>query len=80
MRLPALNSGLLLLSAANKAFWCSYERERLPRVQTIHAKGHDQATAEDRERYIYKPTFRPLWRPEVTPGTLICLANTRPVR
>ena len=45
---------------------CSYEQERLPRVeQVIHARGHDLASFEDKERRIYKPTFQPLRRAEL---------------
>ncbi len=40
---------------------CSYEKERPVRVKTIHLKGVDNATYEDRERYLYRPTFKPLW-------------------
>ena len=40
---------------------CSYEQERPVRVKTIHIKGVDNATLADRERYLYKPTFKPLW-------------------
>lgn len=40
---------------------CSYERERPERVRTIHVKGADSASYEERERYLYKPTFKPLW-------------------
>ena len=47
---------------------CSYERERPARVKTIHVKGVDNATAEDRERYLYKPTFKPLWCAQVSPS------------
>ncbi|KAL0049404.1 hypothetical protein WJX82_001334 [Trebouxia sp. C0006] len=39
----------------------SYELERPERVRTIHVKGADSATYEERERYLYKPTFKPLW-------------------
>ncbi|DBA92281.1 TPA: hypothetical protein ACH3X2_003708 [Trebouxia sp. C0005] len=39
----------------------SYERERPERVRTIHVKGSDSASYEERERYLYKPTFKPLW-------------------
>ena len=44
---------------------CSYEQERLPRVKTIHAKGVDSATIEDKEKYLFKPTFKPLWQKQV---------------
>ncbi|DBA89383.1 TPA: hypothetical protein ACH3X2_004745 [Trebouxia sp. C0005] len=40
----------------------SYEHEQLKRVKIIHVKGTDAATPEDRERYIFKPTFKPLWQ------------------
>ncbi|KAL0048045.1 hypothetical protein WJX82_006382 [Trebouxia sp. C0006] len=40
----------------------SYEQERLPRVKTIHVKGVDSATVEDKEKYLFKPTFKPLWQ------------------
>ncbi len=43
---------------------CRYEQEQLTRVKVIHVKGTDSATPEDRERYIFKPTFKPLWRTE----------------
>lgn len=39
-----------------------YERERLPRVRTVYIKGKSAASAEDKEEYLYKPTFKPLWR------------------
>jgi len=44
---------------------CSYEQERLPRVKTIHVKGVDSATVEDKEKYLFKPTFKPLWQDQV---------------
>ena len=40
---------------------CRYEQEQLKRVKVIHVKGTDSATPEDRERYIFKPTFKSLW-------------------
>ncbi|DBA89386.1 TPA: hypothetical protein ACH3X2_004746 [Trebouxia sp. C0005] len=40
----------------------SYEQERLPRVKMIHVKGVDSATVEDKEKYLFKPTFKPLWQ------------------
>ena len=40
----------------------SYEQEQLKRVKIIHVKGTDAATPEERERYIFKPTFKPLWQ------------------
>ena len=33
-------------------------------MKLIHVKGTDSATPEDRERYIFKPTFKPLWQKE----------------
>ena len=49
---------------------CSYEQERLPRVKTIHAKGVDSAAIEDKEKYLFKPTFKPLWQKQVF--SMIC--------
>ena len=46
---------------------CSYEEERLPRVKTMHIKGFDGSSTEDKEKYMYKPTFKPLWRTQVCP-------------
>ena len=37
----------------------------LPLVGVVHARGHDQAHAKNKGRFLYKPTFRPLWRREV---------------
>ena len=37
----------------------------LPRVKTMHIKAIDTAVYEDRERYIYKPAFKPLWKSPV---------------
>ena len=42
-----------------------YEEERLPRVKTVYEKGKSAASAEDKERYLYKPTFKPLWQKKV---------------
>ncbi|KAL0047809.1 hypothetical protein WJX82_000477 [Trebouxia sp. C0006] len=39
-----------------------YEEERLPRVKTVYVKGKSAASAEDKEDYLYKPTFKPLWQ------------------
>ncbi|KAL3154854.1 hypothetical protein ABBQ38_011396 [Trebouxia sp. C0009 RCD-2024] len=57
----------------------SYERERPARVKAIHLKGVDNASAEDRERYIYKPTFKPLWcaQAAVSPETT-CISDFQP--
>ena len=44
---------------------CSYEQERLPRVKTIHIKGVDSATVQDKEKYLFKPIFKPLWQDQV---------------
>ncbi len=44
---------------------CSYEMERPERVRTIHVKGADSASYEERECYLYKPTFKPLWCDQV---------------
>ena len=60
---------------------CSYELERPERVKTIHLKGVDNATYADRERYLYKPTFKPLWCEQVScisdPHVLLALAVSR---
>ena len=45
--------------------YCRYEEERLPRVRAVHAHGSDMASPEDKEKYLYKPTFQVLWRPQV---------------
>jgi len=42
-----------------------YEEERLPRVKTVYEKGKSAASAEDKEKYLYKPTFKPLWQKKV---------------
>ncbi len=42
-----------------------YEEERLPRVKTVYVKGKSAASAEDKEDYLYKPTFKPLWQKQV---------------
>jgi len=42
-----------------------YEEERLPRVKTVYEKGKSAASAEDKEKYLYKPTFKPLWQQKV---------------
>jgi len=34
-------------------------------VKTIHVKGVDSATVEDKEKYLFKPTFKPLWQDQV---------------
>ena len=57
----------VMLCEVNIAAWmsCSYEQERLPRVKTIHVNGVDSASIDDKEKYLFKPTFKPLWRHEV---------------
>ena len=50
---------------------CSYEEERLPRVRTMHIKGFDGSSTEDKEKYMYKPTFKPLWRTQVRPVVVL---------
>ena len=35
-------------------------------MKIIHVKGTDAATPEDRERYIFKPTFKPLWQKDTS--------------
>ena len=42
-----------------------YEEERVPRVKTVYEKGKSAASAEDKEKYLYKPTFKPLWQKKV---------------
>ncbi|KAL0021506.1 hypothetical protein WJX77_001746 [Trebouxia sp. C0004] len=39
-----------------------YEEERLTRVKTVYVKGKSTASAEDKENYLYKPTFKQLWQ------------------
>ncbi|KAL3144420.1 hypothetical protein ABBQ32_004168 [Trebouxia sp. C0010 RCD-2024] len=57
----------------------SYERERPARVKAIHLKGVDNASAEDRERYIYKPTFKPLWCAQAaTSAETTCISDFQP--
>jgi len=34
-------------------------------VKTIHVKGVDSATVEDKEKYLFKPRFKPLWQDQV---------------
>ena len=34
-------------------------------MKTIHVKGVDSATVEDKEKYLSKPTFKPLWQDQV---------------
>ncbi len=34
-------------------------------MKTIHVKGVDSATVEDKEKYLFKPTFKPLWQDQV---------------
>jgi len=46
-------------------------------VKDVHAKGTDSATPEEKEKYLYKPTFKPLWRQQV--GTLVKLARVRTI-
>jgi len=53
---------------------CSYERERPERVRTIHVKGSDSASYEERERYLYKPTFKPLWCDQVYESMMLLAA------
>ena len=43
-----------------------YEQERLPRVRTVYQKGKSAASADDKEEYLYKPTFKPLWRKQAS--------------
>lgn len=31
----------------------------------MHIKGFDGSSTEDKEKYMYKPTFKPLWRTQV---------------
>ncbi len=47
------------------AMECRYEEERLPRVKTVYVMGASAASSEDKEKYLYKPTFKPLWRRQV---------------
>ena len=42
-----------------------FEEERLPRVKTVYQKGKSAASAEDKEKFLYKPTFKPLWHTQV---------------
>lgn len=44
---------------------CSYEFEQVPRAKDVIAHGHDTASAEEKEQYLYKPKFRQLWQKEV---------------
>lgn len=34
-------------------------------MKTIHVKGVDSASVEDKEKYLFKPTFKPLWQDQV---------------
>ncbi len=52
----------------------SYETERPERVRTIHVKGADSASYEERERYLYKPTFKPLWCDQVHESVIFLAA------
>ena len=54
-----------LLLANSFCFGSRYEEERLPRVKTVYQKGKSSASAEDKEKFLYKPTFKPLWRTQV---------------
>ena len=53
------------------ALYCSYETERLPRVKTVYVKGKTASSTADKEQYLYIPTFKPLWQPQVL-LTLLC--------
>ncbi len=37
----------------------------MPRVKTVYEKGKSAASAEDKEKYLYKPTFKSLWQKKV---------------
>lgn len=57
----------------------SYEQERLPRVKTIHVKGVDSASVEDKEKYLFKPTFKPLWQDQASQNdTPTCIVGFDP--
>lgn len=43
-------------------------------MRTIHVKGSDSASYEERERYLYKPTFKPLWCDQVHEAVMFLAA------
>lgn len=49
----------------------SYEEERLPRVKAVHVKGIEAASSADKEKYLYKPSFKPLWHKQVGPLSVV---------
>ncbi|KAL3136312.1 hypothetical protein ABBQ38_005577 [Trebouxia sp. C0009 RCD-2024] len=44
----------------------SYEYEQVPRAKDVIAHGHDNASKEEKETFLYKPSFKPLWKTEDT--------------
>ncbi|KAL0018623.1 hypothetical protein WJX79_002055 [Trebouxia sp. C0005] len=58
-----------------------YEEERVPRVKTVYEKGKSAASAEDKEKYLYKPTFKPLWqKKEDGQASDPCITNFTPMQ
>lgn len=55
-----------------------YEEERLPRVKTLHMKGTDGSSPEEKEKYMYKPTFKPLWCKQEGNSESICINDFEP--
>ncbi|KAL0048074.1 hypothetical protein WJX82_007052 [Trebouxia sp. C0006] len=55
-----------------------YEKERLPRVKTLHMKGTDGSSPEDKEKYMYKPTFKPLWCRQEDDSDSVCIKGFEP--
>ncbi|KAL3137400.1 hypothetical protein ABBQ32_006923 [Trebouxia sp. C0010 RCD-2024] len=57
-----------------------YEKERLPRVRTVYQKGNSAASAQDKEEYLYKPTFKALWRKqEDQEDATSCITDFKPL-
>ncbi|KAL0021580.1 hypothetical protein WJX77_011733 [Trebouxia sp. C0004] len=65
-----------LLPTSPPKVW--YEEERLPRVKTLHMKGTDGSSPEEKEKYMYKPTFKPLWFKQEENSESICINDFEP--
>ena len=44
---------------------CRFEYEQVSRAKDVIAHGGDMASDEEKETYLYKPTFKQLWKKEV---------------
>ena len=49
----------------HSVLYCSFEYEQVTRAKDIIAHGGDMASLEEKETYLYKPTFKQLWQKEV---------------